>query len=93
MNASGLSCKASDVEHYGRRGSARLHTSGRGRRQSGAPTGVRGYDARHRIAPTLPYWEFVDGPIGPFNRLELKKKKIEVAAARPYRAVACEKLS
>ena len=34
-----------------------------------------------------------DGPIRPFNRLELKKKKIEVATARPYRAVACEKLS
>ena len=45
------------------------------------------YNRRLRGIPPdrahLAYWEFVDGPIRPFNRLELKKKKIEVATARP----------
>jgi hypothetical protein len=30
----------------------------------------------------LAYWEFVDDPIRPFSRLELRKKKIQVAIAR-----------
>jgi len=28
------------------------------------------------------YWEFVDGPIRPFNRFELIRKKIQAAIAR-----------
>ena len=40
------------------------------------------FDALRGFPPDrthLAYWEFVDGPIRPFNRLQLRKKKIQVA--------------
>jgi hypothetical protein len=48
---------------------------------------IRNYivDALRGFPPSrsyLAFWEFVDGPIRPFSRLELKKKKTQVAIAR-----------